>query len=139
MPETPLLAVLRALDALDLDAAVALFAPDGCLETLYGQRAEGRDQVRRFLGGFFAGLRATHRELTSQWNPEEGVWLGELSASYELSDRSRRGPYRRAIILRSGAEGITELCLYGAHELPLSEAGRAYAEVRGADGWMPTL
>jgi hypothetical protein len=139
VPETPLQAVLRALDALDLDAAVALFAPEGSLETLFGQRAEGRDRVRAMLGTFFAGLRATHRELTSEWNPEPDVWVGELSAAYELSDRSRRGPYRRALVLRCGEEGFQEMRLYGAHELPLSESGRAFAEVRGADGWMPTL
>jgi hypothetical protein len=139
VPETPLQSVLRALDALDIDATAAMFAPDGSLETVFGQRADGRDQVRALLASFLGGLRATHHDLTSEWNPEQGVWVGELSAGYELADRSRRGPYRRAIVLRCGSGGIEELCLYGSHELPLSESGRAYADVRGADGWMPTL
>ena len=139
MPETPLQAVLHALETLDADAAVALFAPDGSLETVFGQRADGRDQVRTLLGAFFAGLRATHYELTSEWHPEEGLWVGELTANYELADRSRRGPYRRAVVVRCASAGIQEMSLYGAHELPLSESGHAYAEVRGADGWMPTL
>jgi hypothetical protein len=132
-------ATLRALDALDLDDSVALFAPDASLTTVFGETASGRERVREVLGGFFVGLRASQHEVTSEWNPEEDIWIAEMSASYELSDYSRRGPYARAIILRTGADGIEQMRIYGAHELPLGESGRAYSEVRGAHGWLPTL
>src|SRR5579875_3633824 len=128
-------AVLRALDALDLEAAVALFAADGSLTTVFGDTADGHEHVRAELGRFLEGLRASQHELTSEWNPEGGVWVAEVSASYELSDYSRRGPYARAIILRTGAGGIEQLRIYGAHELPLAEGGRAYTEVHGPHGW----
>jgi SnoaL-like domain len=131
--------ILRALDALDLDGAVALFAPDASLTTAFGDAAEGRDRVRDVLGEFLGELRATHHEITAQWHPEDEVWIAEMSATYELSDYSRRGPYQRAIILRAGDAGIVEMRIYGAHELRLPEAGRQYAEVRAAGGWLPTL
>ena len=139
MPETPLQAVLRALDALDLEGAVALFAPDGSLTTVFGDTASGRERVGEELRPFLGGLRSSRHELASEWNPEAGVWVAEVSASYELSDYSRRGPYARAIVLRSGAAGIKQLRIYGAHELPLTETGRAYTEVHGPHGWLPTL
>jgi hypothetical protein len=132
-------AVLRALDALDLDGAVGLFAPDGSLTTLFGDTAQGHDRIRAALEVFLQGLRANHHEVTAEWNPEDGVWIAEMSATYELSDFSRRGPYRRAIILRAGEAGIVDLSIYGGHELPLSESGRHYEEVRAAGGWLPTL
>lgn len=132
-------AVLRALDALDLEAVVALFAADGSLTTVFGRTAIGRDEVSAVLGAFLAELRGSRHAVESEWNPEAGVWVAEMSASYELSDYSRRGPYQRVIILRTGAAGIEQMRIYGAHELPLGESGRAYAEVRGAHGWLPTL
>jgi hypothetical protein len=132
-------AVLRALDAIDIEGTVALFASDATLTTVFGETAEGRERIRAVLGAFLEGLRGSRHEVTSEWNPEGGVWVAEMSASYELSDYSRRGPYARAIILRSGAEGIERMRIYGAHELPLAESGRAYSEVRSAHGWLPTL
>ncbi len=132
-------AVLRALDALDLEAAVALFAPDGSLTTVFGETASGRERVREVLGAFLLELRRSRHELTSEWNPEEGTWIAEMSASYELSDYSRRGPYARVIILRAGDAGIERLDIYGAHEQSLAVDGPRYTEVRGAHGWLPTL
>ncbi|HWD70749.1 MAG TPA: hypothetical protein VG293_11195 [Solirubrobacteraceae bacterium] len=140
MADSPIQAVLRALDELDLDGAVAQFAADGLLTTVFGERAEGRVRVREVLGAFLDGLRATRHELESEWNAELGVWLAQVSATYELTDFGRRGPYERAIILRSSDAGIEELRIYGQHEPPLSEAGRGYVEVHGAHhGWLPTL
>jgi SnoaL-like domain len=132
-------AVLRALDALDLEAAVALFAPDGSLMTVFGETASGRDRVREVLGVFLQELRGSRHELTSEWNPEQGIWVAEMSATYELTDYSRRGPYARVIVLRAGDGGIDRLDIYGAHEQSLAADGRHYVEVRGADGWLPTL
>jgi SnoaL-like domain len=139
MSDSPLRTAVQAIDRLDLDALVACFAPAVQLTILFGQEAAGRDEARAVLGDFFAGLRATRHELTDEWHPEPGVWIAELSATYELTDFSERGPYRRAIILRAGADGIELLHIYGAHELPLSEDGHIYQEVRGPHGWLPTL
>jgi SnoaL-like domain len=139
MSDSLMLAVLAALDALDLDTAMSLFAPDGVLDTPYGEEAVGREQVRGELGMFFAGVRATQHDVTSVWNPEPGVWIAEVSATYELTDFSRRGPYGRAFVLRTGEQGIEQLRIYGSNELPLAESGAGYREVRGPHGWLPTL
>jgi SnoaL-like domain len=139
MSDSLMLAVLAALDALDLDTAISLFAPDAVLDTPYGEQAAGREQVRGELGMFFAELRATQHDVTSVWNPEPGVWIAEVSATYELTDFSRRGPYGRAFVLRAGEQGIEQLRIYGANESPLTESGAGYREVRGPSGWLPTL
>ena len=132
-------AVLRLIYALDLDGLVAMFAPDGTLTTVFGETASGRERVRDVLGPFLRGLRGARHDVTSEWNPQSGVWIAEMTANYELSDYSRRGPFLRVMILRASDAGIEQLHIYGAHELPLSEDGRAYTEVRGAHGWLPTL
>lgn len=140
MPGTPIQAVLASLDAIDLEGAVGQFAPDGLLTTVFGERATGHDGVRRVLGAFLQGLRATHHRIESEWGAEDGVWLAQVTATYELSDFSQRGPYERAVILRSAGAGITELWIYGQHELPLAASGRGYVEVPDAHhGWLPTL
>ena len=132
-------AVLRAIDALDLDGAVALFAPDGSLTTVYGDTAAGRERCKRCWASSCVRCATAHHDVTSEWNPESGVWIAEMSATYELSDYSRRGPYQRAMILRAGDAGIEQLHIYGAHELPLTEAGRPYARCAAPHGWLPTL
>lgn len=139
MSDSLLIAALAAIDSLDLDATMSLFASDANLHTLYGEQAVGREQVRAELGMFFGELRSTQHEVTSLWNPEPGVWIAEMSASYELSDFSRRGPYGRAFVARTGDQGIVQLRIYGSHEQPLPEAGLQYREVRGPRGWLPTL
>jgi hypothetical protein len=138
--DSPVQAVLRALDAIDLEGAVEQFAPDGVLTTVFGDRAEGRERVREVLGAFLQGLRGARYDIAAEWNPQSGVWLAETSATYELTDFSRRGPYERALILRARDAGITELRIYGQHERPLAEPDRGYVEVHGAHrGWLPTL
>jgi hypothetical protein len=132
-------AALRAIDALDIDAAVELFAQDGSLTTVFGETASGHERIHAVLGTFLRGLRVARHEVTSEWNPESGVWIAEILASYELSDYSHRGPYARAMILRGGDAGIEQLHIYGAHERSLDEDGRAYTEVRAPHGWLPTL
>lgn len=140
MAASPIQAYLGTLDAIDLDGTVELFAPDGLLTTLFGERAQGSDQIRAVMERFLGGLRSTTHALESEWNPEPGLWIATVTARYELSDYSHRGPYERALIVRAGDAGITELRTYGQHELPLSESGRPYAEVHGAHhGWLPTL
>jgi hypothetical protein len=132
-------AFLRAVDALDLEAAVSLFAPQGSLTTAFGDSADGIDGVRNVLSAFLRELRAAHHDVSSEWNPEPGVWISEMSATYELSDFSRRGPYARVIVLRAGDDGIEQLRIYGDHEPPLPQDGRPYSEVQGPHGWLATL
>jgi hypothetical protein len=139
MSESPIRAFLSAIDALDLTISVSLFAPHATLSTPFGAQAAGLEQVRGQLASFLAGLRTTEHDVNSSWNPEPGVWIAEVSATYELTDLSRRGPYQRVIIVRAGAEGMTSMQIYGAQELPLPESGRAYTNVRGPHGWLPTL
>lgn len=116
-----------------------MFAPGAALMTVFGEETTGIDAARGELESFFRGLRATEHEVTSEWNPVPGVWIAEMSATYELTDFSRRGPYKRAIVLRFDDQGIEQLRIYGAHELPLPQGGRHYDEVRGPHGWLPTL
>ncbi|MGO9819060.1 MAG: hypothetical protein ACLPTJ_00225 [Solirubrobacteraceae bacterium] len=139
MPESPVASTLAAIDALDIDAFTALFAPDGRLLTVDGRIANGSSEVREVIGRFAAHLRATHHRLTAEWHPEPDVWIAELDATYELTNYAQLGPYARAIVLRNGSEGIRELRIYGLHERPLIESTRGYQEVYGSGHWLPTL
>ena len=138
MSDSPMGAVLDALDSLDLESALRLFAPDGSFMTAFGAEANGFDHVRDELIAFFSGLRGCAHAVETEWHPEPTVWIAELIATYELRDYSQRGPYRRVIVLRQGGDGIKSLRIYGAHEQPLAES-ESYQEVRGPHGWLPTL
>jgi ketosteroid isomerase-like protein len=135
---SPISAVLDALDALDTDALTALLAPSARLLRTDGRAATGVDEVRAALTEFVSELRANTHSITAEWHPEDGVWIAELDATYELRDGERHGPYRRAVVLRSGDDGITDLRFYGSHELPLA-AHRPYQDVRAGTHWLPTL
>jgi hypothetical protein len=139
MADSPIKAVLQALDALDLDATLAMFADTGTLLRTDGQRAEGIEQVRTSLEQFFSQLRSTSHELSAEWHPEPDVWIGQLTARYVLLDFGQHGPYPRAVILRDSSNGIVELSFYGSHELPLAATEQGYREVYAAGRWMPTL
>ncbi len=139
MSDSPLEVALHAIDRLDLDSLISGFAPAARLTTVFGEAVEGRDAVRAALGAYFAGLRSAEHVVSNEWNPGPGVWIAEMSATYELTDFSRRGPYLRAMFMRAGDDGIEELHIYGAHELQLLANGGTYQEVRGPHGWLPTL
>jgi hypothetical protein len=139
MSDSPITSIFRHIDALDVDGVTAMFAPDSDLVLVYGREAHGRDQVHAALAELVAGIRATHHETTAEWNPEPGLWIAELTATYELLDYGRIGPYRRAAVLHESAEGVTSLSIYGAHEGPLASDERGYQEVRAGGRWMPTL
>lgn len=130
---------MRAIDALDVDAATSLFAPQAEVLTVYGREGKGVDQARAVLAELLDELRETHHDLTSEWNPEPGVWIAEVAATYRLKDFSRRGPYLRAIVLRVGDAGIEQLRIYGSREPPLTVDAGGYQEVLGPHGWLPTL
>jgi hypothetical protein len=139
MADSPITSVLRALEARDLDAIVAMFAGDGALLRTDGRHARGTDEVRTALQEFFSPLRRMRYRISSEWNPEPGVWIAQLSAEYDLGDLGEHGPYPRAIVLREGPGGIGELSVYGSHELPLTQTEPSYHEVFAAGRWMPTL
>jgi hypothetical protein len=139
MSDSPIQTFIDAIDRLDLESVVSLFGPDGLFVTAFGTEAVGLEQVRGELSTFLGGLRATQHQIVAEWNPEPDTWIAETTATYELTDFSRRGPYKRAIFVRSASGLIEQLTIYGAHELPLPEAERAYTNVRGPHGWLPTL
>jgi hypothetical protein len=139
MTESPIQAFVGAVDKLDLQAVISLFGPDAKLTTAFTESEQGLEAVRVELSKFLGELRATEHEITAEWNPEPGTWVAEMTATYELTDHSRRGPYKRAIIVREADGLIEQLTIYGAHELRLAERGRPYTEVRGPHGWLPTL
>ena len=140
MSDSPIAAVLRAVDALDIEACVSLLAPGCRLLATDGRVAEGVAQARALLGDFLGELNRTTHRVTAEWNPEPGVWIAELEATYELRDRGRHGPYPRVMVVRAGQDGITDLRFYGSHEPPLSDSERPYEEVRSGSGrWLPTL
>jgi hypothetical protein len=139
MADSPITGVLRAIDTLDLDAALAMFADTGTLLRTDGRSAKGIVEVRATLAEFFSQLRATSHEVSSEWHPEPDVWIAQLSATYELTDFGRHGPYPRAVVLRTSPSGIVELSFYGSHELPLQATTDSYQDVYAAGRWMPTL
>jgi hypothetical protein len=139
MSDSPIVAVLNAIDALDREGVLRLFAPTGSFMAAFGAEVTGLAHVRDELSAFFAGLRGCSHTVEAEWRPEPAVWIAEATATYELRDFSRRGPYKRALVLRQGADGIASLRIYGAHERPLTDADEPYQEVRGPHGWMPTL
>ena len=139
MPDSPIRAFLSAIDALDVEAVASQFASGATLTMAFGQLAEGHEELDAALRGFASELRATKHEVTAEWNPEPDVWIAELTAVYELRDFNQLGPFLRAIVVRTGPDGIAEMSIYGAHELPLSQSERPYQEVYAAGRWMPTL
>jgi hypothetical protein len=135
---SPISVVLDALDALDIDALVAQLAPGSCLLRTDGRAAEGTDEVRSALGEFVSELYGTTHSISDEWHPEDGVWIAEMEATYEMKNGTRHGPYKRAVVLRADERGITDIRFYGSHELPLN-AHRPYQEVRAGTHWLPTL
>jgi hypothetical protein len=139
MPESPIAALLKATDALDVDAFVSMFAADGRLLTADGTVAEGAAQVRTVISRFIDELSATSHEITAEWHPDDDVWIAELNATYELKGLGHLGPYPRAVVLRGGPDGVRELRVYGLHELPLTDTAHRYQEVFTGGRWFATL
>ncbi len=110
---SPLELFLRAFDALDADACAALFAEHGRLRHLDGRVEEGPAAVGERLREYFAHLRSTTHTLREHWH-EDCVWIGEVQASYVLTDESRLGPVPKVFILRMAGEGIEDLRVYAA-------------------------
>lgn len=130
--------LMDAMDRLDVDALVDLFAPAGRLMTADGRRAEGRDAVRALLSEFFGALRSTTHTVTAQWD-QDTVSIAEIDASYELRDWLRLNDLPRVFILRKGPEGIEDLRVYGAHEHPIAEHRTGEEGMWVGRRWIPPL
>jgi len=137
--ESPIAAVIRALDSLDAAGVVALLAPECRLLTADGRRAEGRDAVAALLTDFLAELRSTTHRITDEWHPQE-VWIAEVEASYVLRDWLELEGLPRVFVLRDGPHGVTDLRVYGAHERRLpDDGGDDPRGVHLGGRWMPPL
>ncbi len=130
--------LLRAIDTLDLEAAMALVAPDCLLLTVDGRRASGHDEMHRLLGDFLGALRSTAHRVTAQWH-QDNVWIAEADATYELRDWLQLGPLPRAFILRDGPQGLVDVRVYGAHERPLNEHRTGEEGMFIGERWVPPL
>ena len=138
MSQSPIDQLLGAIDKLDVEATMALFAPDIRLLAADGGRAAGTDAVRELLTDFLGELRSATHEVTAQWH-EDDVWIAEVEGTYELKDRLRIGALPRAFILRDGPRGIADLRVYGAHERSLGERAGSEGRMRIGGQWMPAL
>src|SRR5207244_11464937 len=118
--------LLGAIDKRDVEAAMALVAPDCRLLVVDGRRVKGAAAVRELLTDFVATLRSTTHRVTAQWHQGD-AWIAEVESTYELKDWLKIDALPRALVLRDGPDGIAGLHAYGAHERPLSEhpAGEA--------------
>jgi hypothetical protein len=138
MRRSPLDEFLRAVDELDAEAAMALMAPDCRLMTVDGRRAVGTGPVRALLTGFVATLSSTAHRVTAEWH-EDGVWIAEVDADYELKDRLQLGGLPRVFVARGGPEGLTDVRVYGAHEDRLSDDAEGDQGLWFGGHWMPSL
>jgi hypothetical protein len=137
MQDSPVDELLEAVDKLDVDAVLALAAPDVRMLTVDGRRAEGRDGMRELIADFVDSLRSSTHRVTAQWHPDD-VWIAEVDATYELKDFTRIGVLPRVFVLRDGPDGLLEMRVYGAHERPLAEL-RSEHEMRLGGHWIPPL
>jgi SnoaL-like domain len=136
--QSPIEQLLDALDRLELEATMALIAPDARMLVADGRRAEGTEAVRQLLGEFLAQLRSTTHRITAEWH-EDDVWIAEVDASYELRDWLQISGLPRAFIVRAEPDGISELRVYGAHEHRLSEHRTGEEGMRIGGRWVPPL
>jgi uncharacterized protein (TIGR02246 family) len=137
LTKSPIDQLLGAIDMLDVEAAIALMAPDCEMLAVDGRRAEGAAAVRELLSDFLAAILQTTHRISAQWHQDD-VWIAEVEATYELKDRVRvRRP--RAFVLRDGPDGLVELHVYGAHERPLADHSTAEEGMRLGGQWIPPL
>jgi hypothetical protein len=138
MSQSPIEEFLDAVDRLELDAIMALMAPDVRVLVVDGRRAEGTNAVRQLLGDFLGQLRATTHQITAQWHQDD-IWIAEVDASYELRDWLQLDGLPRAFIVRAGPDGVSELKAYGAHEHQLSDHPAGGKPMWVGGRWVPPL
>ncbi len=138
MNGSPIEQLLKAMDELDVDAAMALMAPDVRFLAVDGRRGQGADAVRKLLTDFVSTLRSTSHRITAQWH-QDGVWIAEVDGSYELEDYLQLNALPRAFVVRMGPDGIADLRAYGAHEQPLTEHRTGEEGMWVGGRWVPPL
>jgi hypothetical protein len=138
VPEKPIEQLLRAIDALDVEAVLALAAPDVRLLTVDGRRSAGTKGMRELLTDFLTSLRSSTHRITTQWHVDD-VSIAEVDATYELRDLTRLGVLPRAFIVRAGPQGLSDVRVYGAHERPLGDLSSREHELRLGGHWIPPL
>jgi hypothetical protein len=136
--ESPITKWLEAIDRLDMNAASAMFSSDAHLLTADGRRAEGIGSVRALMADYLAGLRSTTHRITAQWH-QDGVWIAEVEADYELRDWLRLSGLPRAVFLRRGQSGIDDVRVYGAHERSLADHRSGEEGMWIGERWIPPL
>ena len=112
--------LLAAIDKLDIDGMMALCSPDCRLMAVDGRQAEGRQATRQLLVEFLDQIRATSHQITAQWHQGD-VWFAEVLATYELKDWLKVEGLPRAFVIRTGADGICDIRVYGANERELTD------------------
>ena len=138
MNDSPIDRLLAAVDSLDIEAAIALVAPDCRMLAVDGTRANGSGAMRELLSNFFAGLRSMKHHVTAQWHVDD-VWIAEVDGSYELMDWLQLNGLPRAFVLRDGPDGFVELRVYGAHERPLTDHRTGEEGMLIGERWIPPL
>jgi hypothetical protein len=136
--DSPIEQLLKAVDELNLDAAMALMAPEVRFLAVDGSQGEGKEAVRELLTDFISTLRSTSHRITAQWHQDD-VWIAEVEADYELRDWLQLTALPRAFVLRLAPSGIADLRAYGAHERPLTEHGTGEGAMRVGGRWIPPL
>ena len=138
MDDSPIAQLLAAVDEFDVEAAVALFAPDARLLSVDGRRADGSDAVRELLTDLVNVLRSSAHRITALWH-EQNVWIAEVEATYELKEDMLKITRPRAFVLYDGPEGFVDLHVYGAHERWLGDRHTNEGEMRLGGRWIPPL
>jgi hypothetical protein len=136
--ESPLEALLESFDRLDIEGVMALLAPDPQFLLVDGRRADGAEEVRELVTSLVSDLRSTAHRIVSQWHQDD-VWIAEVEADYELADWLQRKALPRAVFVRHGPDGISELHVYGAHERPIAEHRTGEEGMWLGDRWIPPL
>jgi uncharacterized protein (TIGR02246 family) len=137
LTKSPIDQLLGAIDTLDVEAAIALMAPNCQMLAVDGRRVEGTAAVRELLADFLATIFQTTHRISAQWHQDD-VWIAEVEATYELKDRVRISR-PRAFVLRDGPDGFVELHVYGAHERPLTDHRTGAEGLRIGGQWIPPL
>jgi hypothetical protein len=136
--ESPLEQLLAAIDALDIEAVMALVGSEPRFLAADGRRASGAKEVRELVTELLSALRSTTHRITAAWHVDD-VWIAEVDADYELQDFLELKALPRVFILRTGEGGIADLRAYGAHEHPLTEHRTGEEGMWIGTRWVPPL
>jgi hypothetical protein len=136
--DSPIAQLLAALDTRDVDAVMALVAPDISYQLADGRRGEGAENMREAISGFLGSLRSTSHRVVNQWQVED-TWICETLADYELRDYLQLKALPRALFVRMSADGISQVHTYGAHEHALTDHRTGEEGMVIGGRWIPSM